>query len=382
MSTNLKDLFNPGSIVSATTSFNSDEYGVSYKEGKGGIYTSVIRFIPYVANPSKSLITKYVSYVKNPITNQAIYVDDPRSIGQKSPILDMFFNCWGTNNAQIRDFAKQHISTKQQYVSLIQIIQDEQHPELVGKIMVFKFGKKIFDKLEAEQKGIMGNGINPFHPITGRYFLIKCISQSGFNNFDQSMFFDPKGADGRPVPSGFWYLPDPSKPKAFAPVTEESDQQAVADFLKANSPDLSTYDYTQWSAQDDKFINETLVIVANYLEKGTLQSNLQTVNTTAPAGLQTNPNPVFPGAQPQPAPAPIPTPATPQAMPQAAPASPINISGLQFGSPSLNETVPMSQPEITAPSISGIEIPNVGSVEDIPAAPGIGGNLDDIISQL
>ena len=364
MSTNLKDLFNPGGIETPATSRNTDEYKVSFKEGKGGVYTSVIRFVPYAANPAKSIMYKQVSYVKNPISNQAVYVDDPRSIGQRSPIVDMFFQCWNTNNAQIREFGKNHLSTKDQYAALVQIIHDEQRPELEGKIKVFKFGKKLAEKLKAEQTGIMGNGVNPFSPITGRYFMIKCISQSGFNNFDQSAFFDAKNATGANMQPGLWYAPDMNNPSVMTPVTAESDQQAVADYLIANSPDLSKYDYVPWNAQDDKFINDTLAIVANYLEKGTLQSNLQAVNTASTAGIHVNLTPVFPGATPQ----------------AASSAAAVNLSGLQFGSTSIDRAPQAAAP---APSVSGIDIPNIGSVPAASSsAPGIGGNLDDIISRL
>jgi len=383
MSTNLQDLFNPGGFTLQTPAVhNTDEYKVSFKEGKGGVYTSIIRFIPYAANPSKSLISKQVSYIKNPITNQSVYVDDPRSIGQKSPIVDMFFTCWNSGNEQFKQFAKEHISTKQQYISLVQIIQDEQHPELVGKIKVFRFGKKLYDKIEAEMQGIMGNGNNPYHPITGRYFMLKCVSQSGFNNFDQSTFFDYKNAAGQSVGSGFYYAPDLNNPTALTPVTESSDQQAVADYLMANSPDLSQYDYKPWSAQDDKFINDVLAITANYLEKGTLQSNLQAVNTVNAgglSGLQINASPVFPGAQPVKPQAP----AQPVVQP-VQPAQPVNPQGIQLGLNNLGGGVtPQVQP--VTPNVSGVDIPTLGAMPTpAPAVSqsGIGGNLDDIIAQL
>ena len=57
MSTNFNDLFNPGGI-NAPVVRNSDEYKVSYKDGKGGIYESVVRFVPYVNDPAKSLMAK------------------------------------------------------------------------------------------------------------------------------------------------------------------------------------------------------------------------------------------------------------------------------------------------------------------------------------
>ena len=394
----LAGLFNPQSVVEApTASRNVDEYKVNFKDGKGGIYESVVRFIPNVADPTKCIMAKQISWIKNPVTQKGIYVDDPRSVGEFSPVVDMFFKCRNTNNAQIQEFGKAHLSTKQQYAALVQIIQDENHPELVGKIKVFRFGKKVWDKLHNEEHPTMGQGYNPFHPIYGRYFHIKCVSQSGFNNFDQSSFIDNRNAQGISM-TGFYYE-DPAYPGQMVPVTENSNQQAVADWLAANSPDLSKYDYQPWTAEQQTFVNEVLAIIGNYLQGGgNLQTNLQTIHTptSSIASMPMNTAPSFPGAQMpmrEAAPAPqmpgigmptmnIPTPQPQMTMPTP-PAPTPNLGGLSLG----ESTVPGVNPNVGAPSITGIDIPTVdnsrpGNVGFATPGTGIGGNLDDVIAQL
>ena len=394
----LAGLFNPQSVVEApTASRNADEYKVNFKDGKGGIYESVVRFIPNVADPTKCIMAKQISWIKNPVTQKGIYVDDPRSVGEFSPVVDMFFKCRNTNNAQIQEFGKAHLSTKQQYAALVQIIQDENHPELVGKIKVLRFGKKVWDKLHNEEHPTMGQGYNPFHPIYGRYFHIKCVSQSGFNNFDQSSFIDNRNAQGISM-TGFYYE-DPAYPGQMVPVTENSNQQAVADWLAANSPDLSKYDYQPWTAEQQTFVNEVLAIIGNYLQGGgNLQTNLQTIHTPTPsiASMPMNTAPSFPGAQMpmrEAAPAPqmpgigmptmnIPTPQPQMTMPTP-PAPTPNLGGLSLG----ESTVPGVNPNVGVPSITGIDIPTVdnsrpGNVGFATPGTGIGGNLDDVIAQL
>ena len=395
----LAGLFNPQSVVEApTASRNVDEYKVNFKDGKGGIYESVVRFIPNVADPTKCIMAKQISWIKNPVTQKGIYVDDPRSVGEFSPVVDMFFKCRNTNNAQIQEFGKAHLSTKQQYAALVQIIQDENHPELVGKIKVFRFGKKVWDKLHNEEHPTMGQGYNPFHPIYGRYFHIKCVSQSGFNNFDQSSFIDNRNAQGISM-TGFYYE-DPAYPGQMVPVTENSNQQAVADWLAANSPDLSKYDYQPWTAEQQTFVNEVLAIIGNYLQGGgNLQTNLQTIHTPTPsiASMPMNTAPSFPGAQMpmrEAAPAPqmpgigmptmnIPTP-QPQVQAQMTMPTPTpNLGGLSLG----ESTVPGVNPNVGVPSITGIDITTVdnshsGNVGFATPGMGIGGNLDDVIAQL
>lgn len=388
--TDLSKLFNPQAAVveSPQAVRNTDEYKVSFKDGKGGIYESIIRFVPWYADPDKSIIAKTVSYVKNPITQQGVYVDDPRTVGSFSPIIDMFFKFYNSGNAVFQDFGKKHLSSKTQYAALVQIIKDDQHPDLVGKIKVFKFGQKLYDKINAEMHPAMGQGVLPYHPIYGRYFYLKCTSQSGFNNFDQSYFFDNKNAQNQILPMGVWYM-NPATGKMDI-CTEQTDQQAFADYLATNSPDLSRYEYNPWTSEQEKHINDALKIMADYMQTGSLQSNLQTLNTpSAPvAGMTVNSAPAFPGAT-MPAPAhaapvaPTGLPQVPQGAAPAAPAPAPSMGTFSMGANLGGTPVPASP---AAGVISGVDIPTV----EPATAPSAGvttlggsiGNIDDVIANL
>lgn len=391
--TDLSKLFNPQAVVveSPQAVRNTDEYKVSFKDGKGGIYESIIRFVPWYADPDKSIIAKTVSYVKNPITQQGIYVDDPRTVGSFSPIIDMFFKFYNSGNAVFQDFGKKHLSSKTQYAALVQIIKDDQHPDLVGKIKVFKFGQKLYDKINAEMHPAMGQGVLPYHPIYGRYFYLKCTSQSGFNNFDQSYFFDNKNAQNQILPMGVWYM-NPATGKMDI-CTEQTDQQVFADYLATNSPDLSRYEYNPWTSEQERHINDALKIMADYMQTGSLQSNLQTLNTpSAPvAGMTINSAPAFPGAT-MPASAhtapvaPTGRPQVPQGAapsPAVAPAPAPSMGTFSMGA-NLGGTPAPASP--AAGIISGVDIPTV----EPATAPSAGvttlggsiGNIDDVIANL
>lgn len=390
--TDLSKLFNPQAAVveSPQAVRNTDEYKVSFKDGKGGIYESIIRFVPWYADPDKSIIAKTVSYVKNPITQQGIYVDDPRTVGSFSPIIDMFFKFYNSGNAVFQDFGKKHLSSKTQYAALVQIIKDDQHPDLVGKIKVFKFGQKLYDKINAEMHPAMGQGVLPYHPIYGRYFYLKCTSQSGFNNFDQSYFFDNKNAQNQILPMGVWYM-NPATGKMDI-CTEQTDQQVFADYLATNSPDLSRYEYNPWTSEQERHINDALKIMADYMQTGSLQSNLQTLNTpSAPvAGMTVNSAPAFPGAT-MPASAHA-APVAPTGLPQvpqgaapspATPAPAPSMGTFSMGANLGGTPVPASP---AAGVISGVDIPTV----EPATAPSAGvttlggsiGNIDDVIANL
>lgn len=396
-SVNLSSLFNPKSTVEEAprqSNFRNDEYRVSYTGGVGGIYESVIRFVPWYANPEKSIVAKTIAYVKNPITSQGMYVDDPRTVGQFSPVIDMFFKFYNSGNAVFQKLGKECLSSKPQYAALVQIIQDRQHPELVGQIKVFTFGKKIYDKLVAEEHPAMGQGFNPFHPIYGRYFFLKCTSQSGYNNFDQSYFFDNKNNQNQILPMGIWYK-DPTTGNLEI-VNENTNQQLVADYLAANSPDLERYDYKPWTADQEKHVNDVIKIMADYLQSGAVSSNLAAVNTSESAmNMQVNSAPVFPGATIQPAQQPVRNnfggaqsiqPSAGQGFNPGvnpAPAAP-TMGSFSMGQNSLGgapNPVSVGQPSITGVDIPTVE-PSVAPTGGVTTLGGSIGNIDDVIANL
>ena len=376
-------IFNPGSVQAPAQKTNSEIYKVSYKEGKGNIYSSIIRFIPWVTDPSKCIIEKQVSYVKKPMTPQGIYVDDPRSIGEFSPVSDMFFKFYNTKNDAFIKYAREHLSSKQQYASLVQIVKDEQHPELEGQIKVFIYGNKIWQMIYNEEHPVMGTGVNPFHPIAGKFFYIHCCEKSGFNNYDQCKFIDNNGNNGMFIAVG----------NKMEQVNANTDQNAIVEYLKVNSPDLSKYGYQPWTQEQAKFVEEVLQMSAAYLNNGTIPTNTAVV--AGAANMQPVAQPTFPGiAQPaQPA-----MQAQPAAMPQmpginmqSTPA-PAAMAGFNIGgmpaqsSPAVN---PGLNPGIgvTEPGISGINLPpTIGNEQPQQPVAGpatsIGGNIDDILSNI
>lgn len=363
---NSNGLFNPVGTAKEEKQ-NTEQYRVSFKEGNNGVYRSVVRFVPNFADPSKCTMSKLVSWVKNPITQKGMYIDDPRSVGRQSPITDMYFNLVNTEIATYVDWAKKHIGAKRQYASLVQIMQDEQHPELVGQIKVFVYGKKVYEKLVNEETPISGQqGINPFHPIYGRKFSIVCTSQSGFNNFDQSAFFDERNGN-QLAPSGMWYI-DPQTPNQYSIVDENTNPDVLMEYLSKNSPDLSKYDFHEWTEEQTKHVEEVLNIARNYINTGSMMPSTGTNTPTQPTiGVAPtpsfNPTPQFPGVNStvQPVPSVTPTP-----VPSATPAvDPTQIAP----TPTVTGVVP---PAVTP------KVANTGT----PPAPQQGINVDDILNQL
>lgn len=345
----VNDLFNPKGAIQEEKK-NAEIYQVSYKNGKNGVYKAIIRFVPFYGDPNKSIMGKYVSWVKNPLTGAGMYVDDPRTKGDFSPVSDMYWKMNRTGVATYIEWGKQNLGSKKQYASLVQIMADEQRPELVGQIKVFIYGQQIWDKLHNEEfpQGAGQTGQSPFHPILGRKFSLICTNQSNFNNYGQSEFFDEKNGNTI-LPSGMWYI-DPANPNNFSVVDENTDGNVLLEYLTNNSPDLSKFDFHPWTEEQTRHVEEVLKIAENLMTTGSMA-----MQAASPKPAY-NPAPQFPGAV---------TPTAPAH--QAAPVIP---------------TAPAAPVAPATPSVQGVTLPPTTSTPTAPTPPSTGVNMDDVLKQL
>ena len=389
------DIFAPKGAVQETPR-NTEIYKVSYKQGKNNVYRSIIRFIPFYLDASKNIMEKYVSWVKNPITQEGMYIDDPRPLGKASPISDLYFKLVNTKISSYEQVAKNYLGSKKQYASLVQIIQDEQHPELNGQIKVFIYGKSIWEKLHYEEfPNIPGqSGYNPFNPFTGRYFNLVCTEKSGFNNYDQSTFYTPTSNNVN-QPTGIWYVNPETN--AMEQAHDGMNRQYLIDYLAANSPDLSKYDVQEWSPEQRTHVSNVVAIIENFISTGSFSSPAQSAFNQGMAAMARAEGPVhFPGATFQPTPAPSMGGFAPQGVPQGgfapqvstpvAPSSPAGPAPApqggfapQGGSPSPSVQSPQPSVQgfgtVTPPSLSTPQSPAT-------SGPSAGINLDDVLANL
>lgn len=165
------------------------------KDKKKG-YRSVVRFLPNLTKEGKvgnlaiEKITHYVD-IKNPKELSGFF-DSPKNFNEKCALTDLYYQMTNSKNAILQERAKM-LKYSKKYYSYVLVLEDEQQPELVGKILIFQYGKTIKDKILAEKNGeISGVGCNVFDLSQGKDFvlLVKEI-QTGdetYPDYKMSMF--------------------------------------------------------------------------------------------------------------------------------------------------------------------------------------------------
>lgn len=165
------------------------------KDKKKG-YRSVVRFLPNLTKEGKvgqSAIEKITHYVdiKN-AKELSGWFDSPKNFNEKCPLTDLYYAMTNSKNAILQEKAK-CLKYSKKYYSYVLVIEDEQQPELVGKIMIMQYGKTLKDKILAEKNGeISGVPCNVFDLSAGKDFvlLVKEI-QTGdetYPDYKNSMF--------------------------------------------------------------------------------------------------------------------------------------------------------------------------------------------------
>lgn len=160
-------------------------------QDKAGNATAIFRFLP--APPPEQI--PFASFYRHSFKGPGgWYIELSRtSIGEQDPVSDFNSKLWATQDKVIQDQVRSQ-SRKKTYVANIYIIQDKAKPENEGKVFPFRFGQKIFDKIQKclNPEFEQDVAFDPFHPISGANFRFRQKKQQNFPNYDDSSFETPK----------------------------------------------------------------------------------------------------------------------------------------------------------------------------------------------
>ena len=157
---------------------------------KSGNGYAVIRFLPAVKGEDLPWAKVWNHAFQGP-TGQWYIENSLTTLSQKDPVSEHNTALWNTGLESDKEIARKQ-KRKLQYFSNIYVVSDAKHPENEGKVFLFRYGKKIFDKITAAMSPEFEDekAINPFDFWEGANFKLKIRKVDGYWNYDKSEFED------------------------------------------------------------------------------------------------------------------------------------------------------------------------------------------------
>jgi hypothetical protein len=155
---------------------------------KAGNGYAVIRFLPAPQGEELPWVRVFNHAFQGP-TGQWFIENSLTTLNQKDPVSEYNSQLWNSGVESDKEIARKQ-KRKLQYYSNIYVVSDPSNPENEGKVFLYKYGKKIFDKLmEAMQPAFEDEtAINPFDFWSGANFKLKIRKVDGYWNYDKSEF--------------------------------------------------------------------------------------------------------------------------------------------------------------------------------------------------
>jgi hypothetical protein len=184
--------------VNTSSEKKGDDRFWKLERDKSGNGAAVIRFLPSAAidgDDALPWVRVFDHGFKGP-TGKWYIENSLTTLNQKDPVSDYNTQLW---NSTTDDQSWQRKQVREQkrrlhYISNIYVVSDPKNPENEGKVFLFKYGKKIFDKItmlmNPEFEG--DQPVNPFDFWNGANFKIRIRTVDGYPNYDQSVFDNPK----------------------------------------------------------------------------------------------------------------------------------------------------------------------------------------------
>ena len=170
-----------------TSSGSSDDRVWKLDVDKSGNGYAVIRFLPAPNGEDLPFVKLYSHafqgsggwYIENSLT----------TLGQKDPVSEYNSELWNNGTDAGKELARKQ-KRKLTYISNIYVVKDPANPANEGKVFLFKYGKKIFDKLTAAMQPEFEDeeAIDPFDFWQGANFKLKAKNVAGYRNYDSSEF--------------------------------------------------------------------------------------------------------------------------------------------------------------------------------------------------
>ena len=157
---------------------------------KSGNGYAVIRFLPAPDKEDLPFVKLYSHAFQGP---GGWYIENSlTTLGQKDPVSEYNSQLWNNGTDAGKELARKQ-KRKLTYIANIYVVKDPANPENEGQVFLYKFGKKIFDKLTAAMQPEFEDeeAIDPFDFWQGANFKLKAKNVAGYRNYDSSEFAAP-----------------------------------------------------------------------------------------------------------------------------------------------------------------------------------------------
>ena len=169
------------------TSSSGDDRLWKLECDKSGNGYAVIRFLPAPNGEDLPFVKLYSHAFQGP---GGWYIENSlTTLGQKDPLSEYNSELWNNGTDLGKEVARKQ-KRKLTYVSNIYVVKDPTNPSNEGNVFLYKYGKKIFDKLTAAMQPEFEDeeAMDPFDFWQGANFKLKAKNVAGYRNYDSSEF--------------------------------------------------------------------------------------------------------------------------------------------------------------------------------------------------
>ena len=183
------------STKTETKSYADDRFWKPTQDKAGNGY-AVVRFLPAKEGEDLPWVRYWDHGFKGP-TGLWYIENSLTSIGQPDPVSESNGLLWNSGREEDKQTARDR-KRRLHYVSNIMVVSDSANPDAEGKVFLYKFGKKIFDKIMDQMQPQFADEepVNPFDFWEGADFKIKIRKVEGWTNYDKSEFSAPAAVAG------------------------------------------------------------------------------------------------------------------------------------------------------------------------------------------
>lgn len=180
---------------SETKSYKDDRFWKPEVD-KAGNASAVIRFLPRHPDDELPWVRVFNHAFQGP-TGKWYIENSLTTLNEKDPVGELNSKLWNSGSDENKKIAQKQ-KRKLSYIANVLVISDPKHPENEGQVKLFKFGKKIFDKIMEKANPTFEDEkpVIVFDLWEGADFKLRQRKVDGFPNYDQSLFTEPSALFG------------------------------------------------------------------------------------------------------------------------------------------------------------------------------------------